>query len=70
MWVEALDLLLAAAPHADLRRIAAVSGSAQRQPVLASGAAAALAALDPARSLALQLVAALAALGRPCGADL
>jgi xylulokinase len=58
MWAEALDLLLGKlALRADLRRVAAVSGSAQQDGSVywAGGAAALLAALDPAEALAPQL---------------
>ncbi|CAN6352513.1 unnamed protein product [Urochloa humidicola] len=60
MWAEALDLLLARLRRrADLRRVAAVSGSAQQHGSVywsRGAAAAALAALDPARGpLAPQL---------------
>jgi xylulokinase len=63
MWAEALDLLLGRLrSRADLRRVAAVSGSAQQHGSVywAKGAGAALAALDPAagEGLAPQLAAA------------
>lgn len=63
MWAEALDLLLGRLrPRADLRRVAAVSGSAQQHGSVywAKGAGAALAALDPAAAegLAPQLATA------------
>ena len=72
MWAEALDLLLARLrPRADLRRVAAVSGSAQQHGSVywARGAGAALAALDPAGSLATQLAGAFAAPESPVWMD-
>ncbi|PAN22046.1 hypothetical protein PAHAL_3G509300 [Panicum hallii] len=72
MWAEALDLLLARLrPRADLRRVAAVSGSAQQHGSVywARGAGAALAALDPAGSLATQLAGAFAAPDSPVWMD-
>jgi hypothetical protein len=72
MWAEALDLLLGKlAPRADLRRIAAVSGSAQQHGSVywARGAAALLAALDPAEGLAPQLAGAFAAPESPVWMD-
>lgn len=67
MWAEALDLLLTKLrPRADLRRVAAVSGSAQQHGSVywAKGAA-----LDPARSLAPQLAGAFAAPESPVWMD-
>jgi len=59
MWVEALDLMLArlASSGLDMRRLAAVSGSAQQHGsvYLASAAAGVLSALDPAASPAAQV---------------
>ncbi|PUZ68038.1 hypothetical protein GQ55_3G482400 [Panicum hallii var. hallii] len=72
MWAEALDLLLARLrPRADLRRVAAVSGSAQQHGSVywARGAGAALAALDPAGSLATQLAGAFASPESPVWMD-
>ncbi|KAL6846888.1 hypothetical protein ACP4OV_022741 [Aristida adscensionis] len=74
MWAEALDLLLGrlAARGGLLRRVAAVSGSAQQHGSVywARGAGAALAALDPARgTLAPQLAGALAAPESPVWMD-
>ncbi|KAF8763042.1 hypothetical protein HU200_008892 [Digitaria exilis] len=73
MWAEALDLLLSKLrSRADLRRVAAVSGSAQQHGSVywAKGAVtAALAALDPTRSLAPQLAGAFAAPESPVWMD-
>jgi xylulokinase len=72
MWAEALDLLLGKlALRADLRRVAAVSGSAQQHGSVywAGGAAALLAALDPAEALAPQLSSAFAAPKSPVWMD-
>ncbi|KAK3140324.1 hypothetical protein QOZ80_5AG0399370 [Eleusine coracana subsp. coracana] len=72
MWAEALDLLLGRlAARADLRRVAAVSGSAQQHGSVywARGATASLAALDTARPLAPQLAGALAAHEAPVWMD-
>lgn len=73
MWAEALDLLLGKlAARADLlRRVAAVSGSAQQHGSVywARGAAAALSSLDPARALAPQLAGAFAAAESPVWMD-
>jgi xylulokinase len=74
MWAEALDLLLSRlrARAGLLRRVAAVSGSAQQHGSVywaRGAAAAALAALDPARSLAPQLAGAFAAPESPVWMD-
>ena len=59
MWAEALDLMFGriAASGADVRRIAAIAGSAQQHGsvYLNHGAAAGLGSLDPARPLAAQV---------------
>src|SRR5215218_1369165 len=59
MWADALDLMLAriAKSGIDVRRIAAICGSAQQHGsvYLNRGAAAALGALDPSRPLAGQV---------------
>ena len=59
MWAEALDLMMArlAASDVDLGRLAAISGSAQQHGSVyfREGAAATLAALDPAQPLAAQV---------------
>src|SRR5688572_20606605 len=59
MWAEALDLMFGriAASGADVRRIAAIAGSAQQHGsvYLNRGAAAGLGSLDPARPLAGQV---------------
>jgi xylulokinase len=58
MWVEALDAMMArVASHIDVRRLAAISGSAQQHGsvYLNAGAAAALASLDPGRPLVDQV---------------
>lgn len=72
MWVEALDLLLGKlAPRVDFRRVAAVSGSAQQHGSVywAKGAAALLAALDPAEGLAPQIAGAFATPESPVWMD-
>ncbi|KAK1643587.1 hypothetical protein QYE76_061392 [Lolium multiflorum] len=72
MWAEALDLLLhKLSPKVDYGRVAAVSGSAQQHGSVywAHGAGAALASLDPAKGLAPQLAAALAARESPVWMD-
>ncbi|TVU48795.1 hypothetical protein EJB05_00070 [Eragrostis curvula] len=72
MWAEALDLLLGKLrPRADLRRVAAVSGSAQQHGSVywARGAGVLLAALDPAEALAPQLAGAFAAAESPVWMD-
>ncbi|CAL4897443.1 unnamed protein product [Urochloa decumbens] len=59
MWAEALDLLLARLRRrADLRRVAAVSGSAQQHGSVYWARGAGTAALDPSRGLAPQLAGA------------
>jgi xylulokinase len=59
MWADALDMMIGrvAASGLDLAQLAAISGSAQQHGsvYLTAGAAAALAALDPARPLAEQV---------------
>ncbi|XP_062204435.1 xylulose kinase 2-like isoform X1 [Phragmites australis] len=72
MWAEALDLLLdRLSPRVDLRRVAAVSGSAQQHGSVywGKGAGAALATLDPAKNLAPQLAGAFAAPESPVWMD-
>nr|CAB3462732.1 unnamed protein product [Digitaria exilis] len=70
MWAEALDLLLSRLrSRADLRRVAAVSGSAQQHGSVYWAKGAATAALDPARGLAPQLAGAFAAPESPVWMD-
>ncbi|KAG8092819.1 hypothetical protein GUJ93_ZPchr0012g21602 [Zizania palustris] len=72
MWAEALELLLhRLRPRLDYARVAAVSGSAQQHGSVywKEGAAAALASLDPAKSLAPQLAGALATPESPVWMD-
>ncbi|MFH1572060.1 MAG: FGGY-family carbohydrate kinase [Gemmatimonadota bacterium] len=72
MWADALDLLLEAlAGRVDLAAIRAVAGSGQQHGTvyLNDGAAAALAGLDPARSLSQQLAGILSRATAPIWMD-